>query len=118
MSFDDVKNYFLSKPYTHEDFPFDAVTLVFKIGSKLFGLIKTTGIPISINLKCDPVLAQDLRAKYHSVIPGYYMNKKHWNTVEINGDVPDAVLKQMIDDSYELVCKNLTKRKRALLEQK
>jgi predicted DNA-binding protein (MmcQ/YjbR family) len=116
MTFNDVKNYCLSKKGAHEDFPFDAVTLVFKTGSKMFGLINTTGLPISVNLKCDPVLAQDYRINYKSVEPGYHMNKKHWNTVIIDGDVPDDELKKMIDDSYELVVKSMSRKERESIE--
>src|SRR5690606_13683634 len=93
-------------PHVTEAMPFGENTLVFKIGDKLFSL---TDIEMfeSVNLKCDPELAIQLREQYSGVLPGYHMNKKHWNTVKTNGSISDDLLKQWTLDSYELVRKGL-----------
>jgi predicted DNA-binding protein (MmcQ/YjbR family) len=80
---------------------------VFKVGGKMFALAALDEVPTTVNLKCDPDLALDLRDRYEQVTPGYHMNKKHWNTVEIDTGIPDAELRKMIDHSYELVAKTL-----------
>ena len=85
-----------------ETFPFGDDTLVFKVKEKIFALVNLDG-DLSINLKCDPVLAIDLRERYSSVIPGYHMNKKHWNTVLLDGSVPDKEVFSWIDHSYDLI---------------
>ena len=84
MKTDFIREYCLRKPGVTEDLPFDENTLVMKVGSKMFALFGNE-TPLRINLKCDPILAEGLRKKYEAVIPGYYMNKKHWNTVIIDG---------------------------------
>ena len=83
--------------------------LVFKVGGKMFALAALDEVPPTVNLKCDPDLALDLRDRYEQVKPGYHMNKKHWNTVEIGGGIPSVELRRMIDHSYELVVKGLPK---------
>lgn len=85
-----------------ESFPFGDDTLVFKVNSRIFALVNLDG-DMSINLKCDPDLALELRERYTSVIPGYHMNKKHWNTVLVDGTVPDSEIRKWIDNSYNLV---------------
>jgi predicted DNA-binding protein (MmcQ/YjbR family) len=105
MNFDVLRNYLLGKPGAVEDFPFDSVTLVIKVGGKMFALTNITEVPLRINLKCDPIKAEFLRAYYSSVIPGYHMNKKHWNTVILDGSIPESEVCSMIDDSYALVVK-------------
>lgn len=96
-----------------EAFPFDEDTLVFKVGNKMFALSSLSewenGNP-SVNLKCDPDRAQELRAAYDGILPGYHMNKKHWNTIQINKDVPYTILLEMIDHSYHLVFSSLPKK--------
>jgi predicted DNA-binding protein (MmcQ/YjbR family) len=103
----------LSKKGVTEHFPFDEDTLVLKVGGKMFCLTSLTewekGTP-SLNLKCDPERAQELRAEYESVIPGWHMSKIHWNTVAFNGDVSDRMMRELIDHSYDLVYKSLTKK--------
>jgi predicted DNA-binding protein (MmcQ/YjbR family) len=103
----------LSKKGVTEHFPFDEDTLVLKVGGKMFCLTSLTewekGTP-SLNLKCDPEKAQELRAEYESVIPGWHMSKIHWNTVAFNGDVSDRMMRELIDHSYDLVYKSLTKK--------
>ena len=103
MDFETVRNRCMAKPETSEDFPFDEHTLVFRVAGKMFCLANLEKLPQSINLKCDPETALDLRDEYESVIAGYHMNKKHWNTIYLDGDAPDDAVLGWIDDSYELV---------------
>lgn len=105
--------YCLSKKGVTEHFPFDKDTLVFIVGGKMFALSSLIqwekGTP-SVNLKCDPEYAQELRGQYDDIKPAFHMSKVHWNTIVINSEVPDKFVKEMIDDSYELVFKSLTKK--------
>ena len=89
-----------------EDFPFDDVTLVIKVNGKIFILIGTSDHPMTINLKCDPERAIELRERYSAVAAGYHMNKKHWNTVTLDGSVPSKEVLEMIDHSFDLVAKS------------
>jgi len=102
MNIEDYRNYCLRKPGTAEEFPFDDRTLVFKVGGRMYALTDIDEFQ-SINLKCDPDLALQLREKYPAVLPGYHMNKKHWNTILMDGTVPDRVVYEWIDLSYQLV---------------
>lgn len=99
----DVEAYCLELPGAVEDYPFGPDAAVFKVGDKMFALTQPPGKPKTINLKCDPTLAITLRQKYKSVLPGYHMNKQHWNTIELGGDLPEAELKKLVDHSYDLV---------------
>jgi predicted DNA-binding protein (MmcQ/YjbR family) len=107
MDLADFREYCLNKPGASEEIPFGPDVLVFKVARKMFALAALDELPTTVNLKCDPDLALDLRDRYEQVRPGYHMNKKHWNTVEIEGGIPDAELRKMIDHSYELVIKRL-----------
>jgi predicted DNA-binding protein (MmcQ/YjbR family) len=102
VNLESFRDYCLKKKNVTEEFPFGEDTLVYKVSGKMFALtsIKTFE---SINLKCDPEKAVELREQYDSVQPGYHMNKKHWNTVVIDGSVSDRMLKEWIDHSYDLV---------------
>jgi predicted DNA-binding protein (MmcQ/YjbR family) len=102
-------------PGAVEDYPFRDDAAVFKIGGKMFALVMLTGEPGSLNLKCDPDWALELRAMYPAVRPGYHANKRHWNTVDLDGTVEDAELREMIDLSYELVVNGLSRNERARL---
>jgi predicted DNA-binding protein (MmcQ/YjbR family) len=102
-------NYCLSLPYTTEGVPFGEETLVFKVMGKIFALTNIETFE-SINLKCDPVRALELRASYEEIKPGYHMNKKHWNTVNMNGDLEDEIIEELIEHSYNLVVANLPKK--------
>ena len=97
-----LRDYCISKKGSMETFPFGDDTLVFKVKDKIFALVNLDG-DLSINLKCDPVLAIDLRERYSSVTPGYHMNKKHWNTVLLDGSVPDKEVFSWIDHSYDVI---------------
>src|SRR6516225_10030240 len=105
------REYCLSKLCATESTPFGPDVLVFKVSGKMFALAALDEVPTTVNLKCDPDLALELRDRYEQVTPGYHMNKKHWNTVEIESGIPDLELRKMIDHSYELVIKRLPKPK-------
>ncbi len=111
MNIETYREYCISKQAVTEEFPFDSETLVFKVAGKMFAL---TDVEIfeSINLKCDPEEALVLREKYPEIIPGWHMNKKHWNTVSVTGSLPDQMLNKLIDNSYSLVIKGLPSRVR------
>ena len=113
MDLAQFREYCLSKPCATEGMPFGPDVLVFKVGGKMFALAALDEVPPTVNLKCDPGLALDLRDRYEQVRAGYHMNKKHWNTVEIDGGIPAVELWRMIDHSYELVVKPLPKKARA-----
>lgn len=114
MKFKKIDNYLLSKQGVTFDYPFDEVVRVYRIANKIFALMVDEEA-LSINLKCDPIYALELRSIYESIKAGYHMNKKHWNTVNVGGDVDDALLKELIDHSYELVYNKLPKRERILI---
>jgi predicted DNA-binding protein (MmcQ/YjbR family) len=114
MAFD-VKRYLLNKPEAVEDFPFGPEVAVYKVRNKIFALIGMENNEARINLKCDPAEAEQLRMVFDAVLPGYHMNKKHWNTVIINGSIPDNEVKRMIDNSYVLIVKKLGKSAARLL---
>jgi predicted DNA-binding protein (MmcQ/YjbR family) len=113
MNLETFYEYCLSKKGVTEHFPFDEETLVFKVGGKMFALSSLNewekGNP-SVNLKCNPEYAEKLRAEYEDIKPGWHMSKIHWNTVEINREVSDSLINELIDHSYELVFKSLTKK--------
>ena len=120
MNLETYYEYCISKKGVTEHFPFDEDTLVFKVGGKMFALSSLRqweiGTP-SVNLKCNPERAQELRAQYDDVKPGFHMSKIHWNTVAINQSVPDNLIKEWIDHSYELVFKSLTKKQQNEIEK-
>ena len=109
MNIESFRNYCLKKKGVTEEFPFGNETLVFKVMNKLFALANVDEFD-SINLKGDPEENEQLRERYDGILPGYHMNKKHWNTVLTDGSVNDKLLKEMIDKSYELVVAGLTKK--------
>jgi predicted DNA-binding protein (MmcQ/YjbR family) len=109
----DVIDHFLSKPGAEESMPFGPDVLVYKVAGKMFALAIPDDFPARINLKCDPERAIELRDRFPSILPGYHMNKKHWNTVLLDGGVPPALIREMIDHSYSLVCPKPGKRKTA-----
>lgn len=116
MNIQKFYDYCLSKKGVTEHFPFDEDTLVFKVGGKMFALASLSewekGNP-GINLKCEPERALELRAEYEGINPGYHMSKVHWNTVAVNSDVEPKLLMELIDHSYDLVFKSLTKKLQA-----
>ncbi len=110
-----LRKYCSQKRGVTEDFPFDDETMVIKVGRKMFLLVNITRKPLHMNLKCDPLVAEGLRDRYKSVLPGYHMNKRHWNTIILDGTVPDNVICSMIDDSYDLVYSGLKKSEREVI---
>lgn len=106
MNIEEIRNYCLRKKGTEESFPFDEVTLVIKIGGKMFILIALDRDP-AVNLKCDPEKAIELRESYPAIVPGYHMSKKHWNTLQLDGSLPDRLIIELIDHSYNLVYQSL-----------
>ena len=112
---DEIVAYCLGKKGAVKEYPFDKTTAVFKVANKMFALMGDDDAPARINLKCDPLYALELRSIYESVIPGYHMNKKHWNTVILDGEADVKSVKEWIDDSYELVLKGLSKKTREQL---
>lgn len=104
MDIEQLRAYALSKPGVEETLPFGPDTLVFKVTNKIFLLTGLDSAPLQFNVKCDPDTAIELREQYpDAVLPGYHMNKKHWNTVIVDGALSNKLLKQLIDDSYDLV---------------
>ncbi|MBX2932650.1 MAG: MmcQ/YjbR family DNA-binding protein [Ferruginibacter sp.] len=106
MNIELIRDYILQKPYVTEGFPFGEDTLVFKVKEKIFFLAGLDSAPLQFNVKCNPDKALELREEYpETVLPGYHMNKKHWNTIIVDGRLTAKQLKEMIDDSYDLVAK-------------
>ena len=101
-----------AKPGSAEDYPFGDEVAVFKVAGRMFALVSLGPPPGSVSLKCDPDLADGLRARYAAITPGYHLNKRHWNTVALDGSVPDEELLELIDHSYELVAARLSRAQR------
>lgn len=116
MDYQQARDYFLSKPEAWEDFPFYPDVAVFKVKGKMFATLSEEQGIVRSNLKCDPEQAEVLRMLFEGVKPGYHMNKRHWNTVLLDGTVPDIEIKRMIDHSYSLVFKGLKKTERHAME--
>jgi len=112
MDIEELRNYCLKRQGVTEEFPFDQVTLVFKVMGKIFALTSLDSEILSINLKCDPEKAVELREQFEGVQPGYHMNKKHWNTVIVEGISSKKLVREWIDDSYDLVVASLSKKLR------
>lgn len=115
MDIEFFRTYCLSKKGVTEETPFGPDTLVFKVAGKLFALTDLNSFE-SVNLKCDPEQALELRERYAAVAPGFHMNKKHWNTVSFDIDMPDQEILNWLDHSYDLVFNGLTKKQRAEIE--
>jgi len=112
MNIEALREYCLSKKAVTEDFPFGETTLVFRVKNKIFLLVALDADPLQFNAKSDPEKAIELREEYSAIKPGYHMNKTHWNTVVIDGSVSAKLLKEIIDDSYDLIVKSLPKKSR------
>jgi predicted DNA-binding protein (MmcQ/YjbR family) len=94
-------------PGSVETFPFGPEASVFKVADKMFALSRLSNRPLQVSLKCEPLLAEQLREAYPAVLPGYHLNKRHWNTVVLDGSIPDRIIKDMVEDSYDLVVSRL-----------
>ena len=116
MNLADFCAHCLALPGAEETTPFGPETLVYKVGGKVFALTSLDQHPPSANLKCEPERALELRDRYEEIIPGYHMNKKHWNTVDLGGRLPVALIRELIDHSYQLVVAALTRKVRETLE--
>jgi predicted DNA-binding protein (MmcQ/YjbR family) len=103
MNIEAVRDYCLSKPGAEETLPFGPDVIVFKVNNRAFLLLPLDTDELRFNVKCDPELALELREQYNSVLPGYHMNKKHWNTIIADGTIPSKLIKEWIDHSYDLV---------------
>jgi len=106
MTHKEVEKYLLSMPNTWLDYPFGENTAVYKVNDKMFALVSEKSNPVSISLKCDPLLAGTLRERYETVMPGYHLNKKHWNTIVLTGQLSRDEVKDLIRHSYDLVAKD------------
>jgi predicted DNA-binding protein (MmcQ/YjbR family) len=115
MNIEAFREYCLGKPAATEGTPFGPDDIVFKVAGKMFAIAALMEVPPTVNLKCDPDLALELRDRYEQVRPGYHMNKKHWNTVVLDGVIPQVEIRKMIDHSYDLVVQSLPKAKRGKL---
>ncbi|MBK9150025.1 MAG: MmcQ/YjbR family DNA-binding protein [Saprospiraceae bacterium] len=109
-------DYCMTKKGVEESFPFDETTLVLKVVGKMFAASDINEVPLSVNLKCDPEWAEQLREQYEDIRPGFHMNKKHWNTVLFEASLDEKLLFSLIDHSYDLVVKGLPKKQREWLE--
>jgi len=110
MNSEEIRFYCIEKKAVEESFPFDDTTLVFKVGSKIFLLLSLSSSPVQFNVKSDPEKAIELRERYSCVLPGYHMSKKHWSTIICDGSAKESLIKEWIDDSYNLVYNGLTKK--------
>lgn len=111
MNIEDIREYCMAKDAVEEGFPFGEDTLVFKVNGKMFLLVSLSSDPLQFNAKCDPERAAELREQYDCIIPGYHMNKRHWNTIITDNTLTKKQLKELIDHSYELVYKTKKNKK-------
>jgi predicted DNA-binding protein (MmcQ/YjbR family) len=115
MTGEELRDHCLSFRGTEETFPFAPETSVFKVAGKIFALSRLDSVPLKVSLKCEPALAEQLRETHAAVAPGYHLNKRHWNTVTIDGSLPDAMICDLVEDSYDLILSALPHtRQRAL----
>lgn len=116
MDVETIRKYCLGKKSVKESFPFGENTLVFKVAGKVFLLLSLDRRPLQFNVKCDPERAEELREEFSSVIPAFHMNKKHWNTIIIDGHISARLIREWIDESYKLVIKTLPLKLKKSLE--
>jgi predicted DNA-binding protein (MmcQ/YjbR family) len=107
-----LRKWCLARPGATEEFPFGERVSVFKVGGKMFALSMLDARPLKVSVKCEPELARALRVSYEAVAPGYHLNKRHWNTITIDGSLPDELVLDMVEDSYDLVVASLPRRAR------
>ncbi len=98
-----LRSHCLAMPGAVEEYPFGPATTVFKVGGKIFAIASLAGEPLTVSLKCEPELSEMLRAGHDSIVPGYHLNKRHWITVTLGSDAPDALVRDLVEDSYDLV---------------
>jgi predicted DNA-binding protein (MmcQ/YjbR family) len=112
MDASELRRWCLRQPGAIEDFPFGPEPSVFKVAGKMFALSMLDRTPLEVSVKCEPELAVGLRDSYRAIRPGYHLNKRHWNTITLDGSLPDQLVRDLIEDSYELVVSTLPKRLR------
>src|SRR5947209_2370494 len=112
MNGDELRGWCLAQSGAIEDFPFGPQHSVFKVGGKMFALSALDRTPLEVSVKCEPELAVQLRDSYAAIRPGYHLNKRHWNTITLDGSLPDQLVRDLIEDSYDLVVSGLPKRTR------
>ncbi len=117
MDLETLRTYMLGKSGAYEDFPFGPDPLVLKVAGKIFALLSLDTQPLQLSLKCDPVHAQFLRDQYPAVRPGYHLDKRHWNTLTLDGSLSETEVQALIDESYQLVVKGLSKAARQQLDK-
>jgi predicted DNA-binding protein (MmcQ/YjbR family) len=115
MDWKTLRDLCLAHPGSEETFPFGPETSVFKVAGKMFALARESSVPLTVSLKCEPVLAEQLRAAHPSITGGYHLNKRHWNTVTLDGSLPEQMIADMIEDSYDLVVSHLSRTQRNAL---
>ncbi len=115
MNPEELRNHCLSFPGGEETFPFGPENSVFKVAGKIFALSPLAENPLRVSLKCEPALAEQLREAHAAIIPGYHLNKRHWNTVIIDGSLPDETISDMVEDSYDLIVSKLPRARRRAL---
>jgi predicted DNA-binding protein (MmcQ/YjbR family) len=103
MTADDLRAHCLAMPGAVEEYPFGPTASVFKVGGKIFAIASLTREPLDISLKCEPELSELLRAGHQAIAPGYHLNKRHWITVTLGSDAPDPLVRDLVEDSYDLV---------------
>ena len=118
MTADSLRQWCLARPSAAEEFPSGPETSVFKVGGKMFALTALDARPLTVSLKCEPSLAEALRAAHSAVRPGYHLNKRHWITVTLDDSLPDELVFGLLEDSYELVVDGLPKRERSLVRSR
>jgi predicted DNA-binding protein (MmcQ/YjbR family) len=116
MDWKTLRDLCLALPGSEETFPFGPETSVFKVAGKMFALSRENAAPLTVSLKCEPVLAERLRAAHPAITAGYHLNKRHWNTVTIDGSLPQQMIADMIEDSYDLVVSHLPQAQRRALD--
>ncbi|WP_018970747.1 MmcQ/YjbR family DNA-binding protein [Rubritalea marina] len=116
MHADELREYLIAKPHSEECSPFGDEVLVYKLGGKIFAILGFDGGEMRCNLKCDPDRALELRDTHAFIIPGYHMNKRHWNTLLMGPGVDAAIIAELVDHSYELIHASLTRKQRAALD--
>ena len=105
-----LRRWCLARPGVTEEFPFTATTSVFKVAGKMFALSTLRSRPLKVSVKCDPELAAQLRISYPAIAPGYHLNKRHWNTITLDGSLEDKFVREMLEDSYDLVVAGLPRK--------
>jgi predicted DNA-binding protein (MmcQ/YjbR family) len=118
MTFETARALCLSLPQVEETVPFGPEVLVYKVAGKMFALLIPDEVPVRMNLKCDPERALELRDRYESILPGYHMSKKHWNTLMLDGTLPSKLVRELIEHSFDLVVESLPKKVRAEYQRK